>query len=362
MTIDEFKTLMPMKYYDNPEPAEGTSAAQKRKDIIQNVNNLYIGSEKHDGDWSMCIHYTKGQNLIRSRSISKVTGEYGDYTAKLPHLTAEMNTWPDNTVVLAEICWNEYGTNANTVGTILRCLPAKAIERQKEKKLYGLVFDLLMFNGEDLTQVPYEQRLRRAQDYFNLGHQDGRAATGNFFHTTAIFTDNFAEHADEIIEAGGEGLVLQLRNNPYMPGTRSAWKTLKLKQCLPHQDLQVVATLPASRDYNGIEGDTWQYWERRENGVLKKVWVREGGRPSPDAYPITKPYYFGWPGAIRVKYKDTTTDVASGLTDEDRAWLTTAEAQEQIAAGGLWAEVKAMSENDKGALRHPVLVRLRNDM
>ena len=40
MRIDEFKSLTPMKYYDNPEPAEGSSAAQKRKDIIQNVNNL----------------------------------------------------------------------------------------------------------------------------------------------------------------------------------------------------------------------------------------------------------------------------------------------------------------------------------
>ena len=124
----------------------------------------------------------------------------------------------------------------------------------------------------------------------------------------------------------------------------------------------MAAILPASRDYNGIEGDTWQYWERRNGDLLEKVWVKEGGRPSPDAYPITKPYYFGWPGAIRVKYKDTTTDVASGLTDEDRTWLATAEAQKQIAAGELWAEVKAMSENDKGALRHPVLVRLRNDM
>ena len=59
---------------------------------------------------------------------------------------------------------------------------------------------------------------------------------------------------------------------------------------------------------------------------------------------------------------EKTYKSVSGLTDEDRAWLATAEAQKQIAASELWAEVKAMSENDKGALRHPVLVRLRNDM
>ena len=110
--IEDFETLTPMKYYDNPEPKTDT-LKQKRKDMIDNKDNLYNTNEKHDGDWGMFIHYSKGHNLIRSRSISKVTGAYGDYTAKLPHLCGEMDNWPDNTVVLADICWDEYGINAN---------------------------------------------------------------------------------------------------------------------------------------------------------------------------------------------------------------------------------------------------------
>ena len=153
MTINDFAMMTPMKYYDNPEPKTDT-LKQKRQDMIDNKDNLYIASEKHDGDWGMFIHYSKGNNLIRSRSISKVTGVYGDYTNKLPHLCGEMDSWPDNTVVLAEICWDEYGTNANTVGTILRCLPDKAVERQKDKKLIGLIFDVLRFNGKDVTNDP----------------------------------------------------------------------------------------------------------------------------------------------------------------------------------------------------------------
>ena len=329
--IEDFETLIPMKYYDNPEPKTDT-LKQKRQDMIDNKDNLYIATEKHDGDWGMFIHYSKGHNLIRSRSISKVTGAYGDYTAKLPHLCGEMDNWPDNTVVLAEICWDEYGTNANTVGTILRCLPDKAVERQKDKKLSGLIFDVLMFNGKDLTSDPYEIRI-------NVGFE----LELKYFKRTQVFTTDFAAAADDIISRGGEGVVIQKKSNPYMPGTRTAWATLKLKQALPHMDLKVVGTLEPNKNYEGDFAADWQY----------KI----------DGVNVTKPYYMGWKNGITVMLPSgITTDVASGLTDDDRAYLATQEAQDKIAAGELWAEIKAMSVNDLGKLRHGSLVRLRTDL
>ena len=291
-----------MKYYDNPEP-KTDALRKKRQDMIDNKDNLYIASEKHDGDFGLFAHFSKGNNLIRSRSISKVTGAYGDYTAKLPHLCGEMDNWPDNTVVLAEICWDEYGTNANTVGTILRCLPDKAVERQKDKKLSGLIFDVLMFNGKDLTSDPYEIRI-------NVGFE----LELKYFKRTQIFTTDFAAAADDIISRGGEGVVIQKKSNPYMPGTRTAWATLKLKQALPHMDLKVVGTLEPNKNYEGDFAADWQY----------KI----------DGVNVTKPYYMGWKNGITVMLPSgITTDVASGLTDDDRAYLATPEAQDKIAAG-----------------------------
>lgn len=339
--IEDFAMLPPMKYYNN----EDTSNA-KRQDMINNKNGEYIATEKHDGDWGMFIHYSKGHNLIRSRSISKVTGVYGDYTAKLPHLCDEMDEWPDNTVVLAEICWDEYGTNANTVGTILRCLPAKAVERQKDKKLSGLVFDVLMFNGKDYTNYPYEDRIDIAQQIFNdrIPLKCGlKIPAYVYFRPTQVFTTDFAEAADGIIAGGGEGIVIQRKDYVYSPGSRTAWKTLKLKQKLPEMELKVVGTLAPNKIY---EGDCPETWEYQIDGEL-----------------VTKPYYFGWKNGITVELSDgTKCDVASGLTDDDRAWLATEEAAKMIEAGDLYAVVKAMSFNDKGRLRHPSLVRLRNDM
>ena len=339
--IDDFPMMTPMKYYNN----EDTSNA-KRQAMIDNKDGEYIATKKNDGDWAMLIHWSRGKNLVRSRSISKVTGVYGDYTAKVPHIVEEMDNWPDNTVVLAELCWDEDGTNANTVGTILRCLPAKAVERQKEKKLKAVVFDILMNDGEDMTGRTYEDR------FINLAratHQLPKEAHNKYIYPTEVIEDNFAEAADRIIAGGGEGIVIQRCDYTYNPGNRTAWKTLKLKQQLPEMELKVIGTLEPKKFYEGDCPETWEY--ELEDPMTH------------DRYLVTKPYYFGWKNGITVELPSgITTDVASGLTDDDRAWLATEDAAKMIEAGELYAVVKAMSFNDKGRLRHPSLVRLRNDM
>lgn len=332
--IHYFKIMEPMRYYNNDD-----NSNKKRVDMVNNKDNLYVATEKHDGEFSVCIHYEVGKNLIRTRSISKVTGEYGDITAKLPHLVEEMDKWPNNTVVLAEICWDKYGTTVNTVGTILRCLPAKAVERQKENKLKGLMFDILMWDGEDFTQVPYIDRLEKLS-LFNS------TFPSVWFKMTRVFENEFAAAADDIIEAGGEGVVIQLKTNPYMPGTRTAWKTLKLKQALPHMELKVINTIEPNKFYAGDYSAIWQY----------KV-IEDGCEIL-----VTKPYAMGWKNGVTVDFNGVAVEVTSGLTDEDREWLATDEARKQIEAGELYAEVKAMAVNSQNSLRHPSLVRLRSDM
>jgi len=368
-TIDKFAMMEPMKYYNSE------AESQKRTDMINNKDDQYVATVKKDGDWSMLIHYEKGHNLIRSRSISKVTGVYGDYTEKVPHICEMMDRLPDNTVLLCELCWDEPGTNANTVGTILRCLPAKAVERQKDHKLKALMFDCLMVAGEDLTGYGYFERYAKGcniLEYYTFPNP-------YIYPTQMVFIDehhdNFLEWADEIIRNGGEGLVIQYKHNPYMPGTRTAWKTLKLKQSLPEMELKVVGTLEPNKYYDGLLPNAWKYWEVQDK-ILTSLPPQKGytlyetdGGPNPnwelcgyDYRPVTKPYYYHWKNGITVEYNGLTTDIASGLTDADREWLATLEAQQMIENGELYAVVKAMSTNDLGKLRHGYLVRLRNDM
>lgn len=372
MTINDFKNIPPMKYYDNPEP-DTASAIQKRNDMLDNKNGQFIATEKRDGDWSMCIHYCKGKNLIRSRSISKITGEYGDYTPKVPHLVEEMDTWPDNTVVLAELCFAEYNTNCNTVGTILRCLPAKAIERQKTNPLYAYVFDILMYDGQDLTQLPYAKRIIDWAALVSVKYNN-LTLSPNFFRRTVIFTGgiDFREAADEIIDAGGEGIVIQRCDNPYMPGTRTAWKTLKMKQRLPEMELTVIKALEPNKNYEGDFIDNWKYWQVDDIILTSNpsqqghsLYETAGGADSMwkiNGYShraITKPYFMGWKNGVVVDYNGVEVNVTSGLTDDDRAWLATTSAQSMIEKHELIAVVRAMSENELKSLRHPVFIRFR---
>ena len=335
MEINDFAMMVPMKYYDDPEPTIGTSAFDKRLEMIENADGSRIATVKHDGDWGCLIHYSKGHNLIRSRSLSKITGVYGDYTEKLPQIAREMDKWPDRTVILAELCFDEPHASANTAGTILRCLAKRAIERQKIKPLKAVAFDMLMLDGCDLTSDGYEDRFTSLESFLALYKNE-------FVYPTKSFDNNFMERADEIIVAGGEGLVIQYRNNPYMPGTRTAWKTLKLKQTMPHTELKVLRTLEPTKVYDGDMPESWPY--KLEDGTL-----------------VTKPYFKGWKNGVVVDFRGVEVSVTSGLTDDDKEYLASDEAQKLIAAGKLYAEVKAMQINSRGALRHPALIRLRDD-
>jgi ATP-dependent DNA ligase len=300
----------------------------------------------------------EGQILIRSRSISKKTGAYGDKTAHLPHLVEEMELWPDNTVILGEVCWGEFGTVSTDVGTILRCLPAKAVDRQKERKLVVKVFDALAMYGESFLNATYEERYAVAHNLISLTNVNGN---GYFTMTNICPSDKTpAEFADEIISQGGEGVVIQRKDYIYEPGKRTAWKTLKLKQRLPQMELPVVGRLSPKQYYEGDCPETWPYYV-----MVDSTYDDEEGNTyyTSEKVLVTKPYFYGWMNGIVVQLEDgTTCEVTSGLTDADREWLATKEAAEMIAQGELYAVIQAMQVNTLGRLRHPALVRLRNDI
>ena len=241
------------------------------------------------------------------------------------------------------------------MGTILRCLPAKAVERQKERKLVVKVFDCLAILGDSLLTIPYADRIAQAHNMINLTHINGN---GYFTMTNICPSDKTpAEFADEIISQGGEGAVIQRKDYVYEPGKRTAWKTLKLKQRLPQMELPVVGLLRPNKYYEGDCPETWPY------SITEESLSPDGRIYIEDHVLVTKPYFYGWMNGIIVELPDgTTCEVTSGLTDADREWLATQEAAEMIKNGELYAVIQAMQINTLGRLRHPALVRLRNDM
>lgn len=360
------------RYY-NPSPKTATAKA-KYDAMVEDKDNGFIASQKYDGEFGL-IGKFDNKVFIRGRSKSKITGKFSLFTGKLPQIVEELADFmPNNSVILAEICFTDYEKTVNEVGSILRCLQAKALERQKDEKnrLHAKIFDCLMLDGKDLTGLGYLLRVQALLNYINSKYGNLLAFWKNYHYistTTWYYHDkdnkpisfsvdfdnlpqykdnssikewrDFDDVANYIIGAGGEGLVIQRRDAMYQFGVRPAWQTLKLKKSLPEVECKVLGVLEPTREYDGKEAATWPYKDK--DGTL-----------------ITKPYAKGWKVGVVVDYNGTKTSVSSGLTDEDREFLASADATKEIAAGELVAVVKGMSVDTQGAVRHPVLVRLRD--
>lgn len=345
--------MMPMQlYYD--ATAKTKQSSDKVEAIKQDVNHEFIASEKHDGEACMIIKMNNTVS-IRSRNISVKTKRYGDYTAKLPHIVEEFNNIPDNTVVLAELCVNDGTNHANRhtmstdVGCILRSLPPLALKKQQQQGyIVAVVFDCLMYNGIDLVNCPYEERVQAIVEHF----QPDQDSTGYVYRTDFVY-DHFYDFFNSVIDKNGEGLVLVRRDYVYSPSKRTAWRTLKWKKHTETYDLKVVGTEDFTKEYTGKQLDKWLYFVDENNNRVDNVTDRN------NLTPVTKGWYYGWKAAVLCEYNGTIIRCSSGLTDEDRAQLAEQDMQDNITAGVLYAEVSGMQTATQGRLRHPIVNRLR---
>ena len=64
--------------------------------------------------------------------------------------------------------------------------------------------------------------------------------------------------------------------------------------------------------------------------------------------------------AIEVELNGKTIKVASGLTDEDKAWLATDAAKDAIELGTLFAVITRMEMTADKSIRHPVFIDFRH--
>ena len=333
MTEEDFRKfyrLGVMKYYD----CGGKYECDKAQQMIQNCGEKYIATWKNDGEFGRCLVDENHNVTFQSRNISKVTGEYGDKTASLPHLVEEAAKLPAQTVLLGELCFDDFTTTSKDVGSILRCLPQKAIARQaKGPKLKFKVFDCLAANGESYLNQPYEKRFEVARHLVEIYCGD------NIVFCRYTF-DSFEDYVADILRQGGEGIVIHSKSYIYAPDKRPAWSTLKVKRTTGELEVLVLDTIEPKKAYEGKESATWQY-------II-------------DGECVTKPYFMGWKNGIVVDVGGNRVNVTSGLTDDDREWLASDAAKQMIENKELWAVISGMELTDS-SVRHPRLIRLRTE-
>ena len=334
---EKFMMMTPMKY----------SEVKNNQNLVESrmSDPNWIASVKRDGDWSMLVKDMNGNIHLRSRSISKVTGEYGNQTEKVPHIVKDAaNYIPCGTVLIGELAFKDISTKSNNVGSILRSKPDKAVKRQQlwkhldipvqspeagfSEPLYFYSFDCLSWDSNDLSNSSYEERI----EYLKQVQDKGFLTSTEFGEAQEILTKTHKEN--------GEGIVLVRGLSKYSPGSRKKTDTTKVKRTVGHLELKVVSTIEPKKEYNGKEFLTWPYEK--------------------DGIKVTKPYFMGWKTGVICDFKGVEVRATSGTSDADAEWLASEKAQALIDAGELYAIISGMEViQSTGVIRHPVLVGFR---
>ncbi len=352
-----FERMEPMKYYDSRNLEH-----PKAKTMINNFDDGHIALEKRDGEWARVIIY-EDKVLIQSRSVSKITGAYGNKTDLIPHIVKELKeNYPPGTVLLGELAFEDPSTTSRDVGTILRCKAPKAIARQKDCPLHFYAFDCLAYGGESFMDKAFKERFQlkyiSPSSIFQMRYPHAK-----YLHFVDYALYNFMGFFERQLEQGAEGIVIVKKTMMYEPGKRKSWETLKVKKSLEEIDMKVIGTIEPKMHYEGKELSNWKYWADADDRKVIE-WKNPFGEDYAEMtdgmmYPVTKPYYFGWKNGVIVEYEGRTIKVTSGLTDEERSWLASREAEVSIANESLYAAITGM-ELTEDSIRHPVFIGFKH--
>jgi len=364
--MKDYFTMEPMRYFAPP----ATMSSEERRLKLERMaeSGDYLFGLKTDGNWSRAI-ITPERSALQTRGISKTTGTYGEIQDKVLFFDDIRNAFnKGTTVILGEVYLP--GAIDKDVGAILRCLPPKALSRQKNNPLRWRVFDVLALDGFDCMEIHFEQRIKMIKQV--VERINSPLVEGVTYYE---MDDTFFDKMGEIFANDGEGAVCYRKDSIYIPGKRGphAWDTMKVKQEISSEiDAFISGLVPGEKLYNGKDIATWQLWENHRTGD-KVVGSYFGEYQLGGSYiPISKNYFNNWPAAIQVSVYDRngnevplckvsglTEEFKTSLRDDPDRWIGC-----PVTIGGMMvSSAKADAEGNGISIRHPLLKRIReNDL
>ena len=349
--MENFHNLEVQKYWSFPSSFKGDKALETKNMIF---SGDYVGSRKMDGAFYKFWKDEDGNMELLGRSKS-VSGDYLNKIGHVPHLHEFFESLPNGTCLIGEIYFPEKEGSKN-VTTIMGCLEQKARERQeKGMKLHYYVFDVLAYNGESIVKKNIEDRLSY------LGHIAVCKGT-NLYVDIARYYEGVElwNELQEVLAAGGEGVVITKKGTCYQPGKRPSRQTLKVKKELRETlDVVVMGANPPTREYSGKEIESWVYWENVRTGEKMHGDFFRDYYDGANIEPVTKPYFHGWAGSLKIGARKDNKIVQigslSGMTEEVlQNW------KEYV---GKVAEIGAMEVfKDTYGIRHPKFIQWRSDL
>lgn len=361
--MNDLFSMEPMRYW---APASSMTPEVKRQHLEQMITSgQYIWSRKYDGNWSRAV-ITPEHSALQTRGISKKTGTYGEIQNKVFFWNDVVNAFSDTTVILGEVYLP--GGIDKDVGSILRCLDPKAQARQKDKKLEWRIFDVLYLDGLNLMDTPVENRIEYIPKIIQQIHNP--LVTGIEYHE---MNEYFFDDLNDIFADGGEGVVCYKRSSIYIPGKRgpSAWDTCKVKQEISSDiDCFITGIEPAIRDYTGKDIGSWNLWEDERSGEKLVGELYGEYREGRTIRPVSKGYFYGWPGAIYTSVYDNNGNIiplckVAGLTEDFKTELRDNFDEWYmcpLTIGGMMVSTaQAESDGTGVSIRHPYIKSIRKN-
>lgn len=354
----------PMKYWSMSAAMPIETRRQHLERMI--ISKEYLWGQKYDGNWSRAV-ITKDGAALQTRGISKKTGTYGEIQNKVFFWNNIVEAFQQgDTVILGEVYLP--GGIDKDCGSILRCLDQKALDKQKDVKLQWRIFDVLALDGVDMFNTHFSERIKHIPEV--VKRINSPYVFGIEYHE---MDDNFFDSINDIFANGGEGAVCYKKNSIYIPGKRGphSWDTVKIKQEIASDiDCFITGIEPATRSYTGKDITNWQLWENIRTGEKVVGPYFSEYRTGGSYEPVSKNYFYNWPGAIIVGVYDKNNNIiplckVAGLTEDFKTKLRDDYAEWDkcpVTIGGMMVSTAQADENGLGiSVRHPYLKSIRKD-
>ena len=363
--MKNYFTAEPMKYWSMSATISQTERKMKLEQMMS--SNEYLFGLKTDGNDTRAV-ITNDRAALQTRGISVKTKTYGEVQEKVMFWNDVLKAFEGKgtTVILGET-YLDGGIDAD-VGSILRCLPAKAIARQKDKPLKWRIFDVLCYKDEELINTPFEERIKYIPKV--VKEINSPLVRGVSYYE---MDETFFDKMGDIFAAGGEGAVCYKKSALYEFGKRGphAWDSVKVKQEISTDlDVLILSTVECEKNYNGGDLPHWQFWENIRSGE-KVCGDYFGEYQLGGAYiPVSKNYYYNWPGAIMVgvynnsgkliplcKVAGLTETFKSELRDNFDEWYLC-----PISISGMMVSTANAAADGTGiSIRHPIIKSIRRE-
>lgn len=246
------------------EPMLAATTPESKKSKIT-FENGYMLEPKHDGVRAII---SKVDGIVEI--YSRVGNKYADH---LPHLVEQLSYLPDDTVIDGELMVSAESVSFGSVEVpipdfnmtmrILGSNPDVARQKQSKVKVNFYVFDVILYNGTDLTNDSYTNRQKVMRDNINLSDNVMVSEPWGEWDESSL---------SDLMAAGIEGAILKNKDSVYIPGKRRAntWYKVKITRTA---EVVVVGFTDAN------EGKTGRWLGKigairfgvYEDGVLKEI-------------------------------------------------------------------------------------------